>query len=137
MGELIPSIVPNLTAARIKSLDKPGKYGDGLGLYLNIARSGSKSWIQRITIDGKGCELGLGDSLPSSSPMLGRKPPKAAPSVLTSEQAARIVHELNIPRWKNAKRAISWIQTLERHAFPVIGDFPVDQIGRQDALRFC
>ncbi len=56
------------------------------------------------------------------------------PVAPTFREAARIVHELNIPRWKNAKHAKSWIQTLKRHAFPVIGDVPVERIGRQDVL---
>ena len=36
----------------VKALSRPGRYGDGNGLYLNIAVGGSKSWVQRITIDG-------------------------------------------------------------------------------------
>ena len=37
-----------LTALAAKALSKPGRHGDGDGLYLNVAPSGSKSWIQRI-----------------------------------------------------------------------------------------
>ena len=48
------------TALAIRKATKPGKCGDGQGLYLNVARGGSKSWIQRITIDGKRKEIGLG-----------------------------------------------------------------------------
>ena len=49
-----------LTAAKIKSLSSSGLYGDGGTLYLNIAPRGSKSWIQRITINGKRRDIGLG-----------------------------------------------------------------------------
>ena len=49
-----------LTAAKIKSLTNAGLYGDGGTLYLNIAPRGSKSWIQRITINGKRRDIGLG-----------------------------------------------------------------------------
>ena len=41
-----------LTAAKVRSLNNPGRYSDCEGLYLNIARRGSKSWVQRICIDG-------------------------------------------------------------------------------------
>ena len=49
-----------LTAANVRALSKPGRSGDGGGLYLEIAKGGSKSWIQRITIDGRRRDLGLG-----------------------------------------------------------------------------
>ncbi len=49
-----------LTAAKAISLSKPGRYGDGGTLFLYVAATGSKSWIQRITIDGKRHDIGLG-----------------------------------------------------------------------------
>jgi hypothetical protein len=48
-----------LTAAKVRSLNDPGRYSDGEGLYLNIARLGSKSWVQRISIDGFRRGIGL------------------------------------------------------------------------------
>lgn len=42
------------------SVQKPGKYFDGHGLYLRVQPNGSRFWIQRITIQGKRRELGLG-----------------------------------------------------------------------------
>ena len=47
-----------LTALSAKTLSKPGRHGDGL--YLNIAPSGSKSWVQRIVVDGRRRDIGLG-----------------------------------------------------------------------------
>ena len=49
--------------------------------------------------------------------------------------AAYAVHETNKPRWRNARHAAGWIQTLERHAMPVLGKMPVDTIGRMDVLK--
>ena len=40
-----------LTALSAKNLTKPGRHGDADGLYLNIAASGSKSWVQRSGLD--------------------------------------------------------------------------------------
>ena len=48
-----------LTAVKVKNLRQPGRYGDGQGLYLNVAPGGSKSWVQRIAADGKRSDLGL------------------------------------------------------------------------------
>ena len=49
-----------LTANQVKAIKEPGRYGDGLGLYLSVAPGGSKNWVQRISIDGKRRDLGLG-----------------------------------------------------------------------------
>ena len=38
------------------------------------------------------------------------------------------------PRWRNDKHADSWMQTLERHAFPALGGLSVDRIERADVL---
>ena len=49
-----------LTASKVTDLTKPGRYGDGGGLYLNIAPGGTKNWVQRVTIGGKRTDRGLG-----------------------------------------------------------------------------
>ena len=66
----------------------------------------------------------------------GRDPlaEKRRPAVPTFREAAHATHEANRPRWRNRRHALSWIQTLERHAFPGIGNMPVDTIGRADVL---
>ena len=48
----------SLSVGKLKALANPGRHGDGDGLYLNIAKSGSKSWILRAVIDGKRRDLG-------------------------------------------------------------------------------
>ena len=48
-----------LTAAAVKTA-KPGRYGDGNGLYLLVRPSGSKFWLFRYTRAGKMREMGLG-----------------------------------------------------------------------------
>ena len=138
-----------LAAARVKTLSKPGRYGDGEGLYLNIAPGGSKSWVQRITIEGRRRDMGLG-GYPAVS--LARARRRAAdnraavadgrdilserrrPATPTFREAALTVHETNRPRWRNAKQTRNWIQTLERHAMPTLADIPVDRIGREEVL---
>ena len=52
--------VNRLTALRVKKLETKGWYPDGLGLYLQISKSGSKSWVYRYTRDGKQRWHGLG-----------------------------------------------------------------------------
>ena len=144
----------NLTAAKAKSLSKPGMHGDGEGLYLSVSRSGSRSWLQRISIDGRRREIGLG-SFPAvglaqarglaaanrtavaegRDPLAERREAKRKVAIPTFREAAKQTFEANRPRWRNGKHTLSWWQTLERHAFPILGDMPVDRIGREDVLR--
>ena len=49
-----------LTALAVKRKRKRGMYGDGFGLYLQVAEGGSKSWVLRFKINGKPRHFGLG-----------------------------------------------------------------------------
>ena len=49
-----------LTVGMVKALKEPGRYGDGGTLYLVVAPRGSKSWVQRFTVNGKRRDHGLG-----------------------------------------------------------------------------
>ena len=53
----------------------------------------------------------------------------------TFRDAAQRVFEANLPRWRNGKHVKTWLQSLDRYAFPVIGDTPVDRIESSDILR--
>lgn len=48
-----------LTSLKVKSA-KPGRHGDGQGLYLLVKPSGTRSWLLRIQRDGKRQDIGLG-----------------------------------------------------------------------------
>ena len=49
-----------LNHGKIRALREPGRYADGGTLYLRVAPGGSKSWIQRATINGRRRDIGLG-----------------------------------------------------------------------------
>ena len=49
-----------LTADKARRIDKPGLYRADPTLYLLINRGGSKNWIQRVTINGRRRDMGLG-----------------------------------------------------------------------------
>ena len=144
----------NLTAATVKSLSKPGMHGDGDGLYLNVTKTGSRSWVFRYSMAARRRDIGLG-SFPAISlarartlagghrtavaegrdPLAEKQAAKRKASIPTFREAAERTFEANQPRWRNGKHTKSWWQTLERHAMPILGDMPVDQIGREDVLR--
>ncbi len=139
-----------LSATQVKALEEPGRYSDGGGLHLYISKAGGKSWVQRITVDGRRRDIGLG-GYPSVS--LARAREKAAANraaiadgrdpvaekrtlaTPTFREAACSVYEANRPRWRNAKHIANWTQVLERHAMPALGSTPIDRIGRGDVLR--
>ncbi len=47
-------------AARMRTLTKPGAYGDGAGLYLQVRGPDKRSWLYRFTLHGKPHLMGLG-----------------------------------------------------------------------------
>ena len=49
-----------LSAQTVKALTEPGSYTDGQTLTLRVSENGKKRWIQRISINGKQHNLGLG-----------------------------------------------------------------------------
>ena len=141
--------MPQLTAAKIRSISTPGRHGDGAGLYLNVTAAGSKSWVQRIVIDGRRRDIGLGGYpavglAEARSLAVGNQTAiakgldpvieKRRSAIPTFREAARQTHQGNLPRWRNQRHALSWLQTLERHAFPILGNMPVDRISGADVL---
>ena len=129
-----------LAALAAKTLNQPGRHGDGDGLYLNITPSGSKSWVQRIVIHGRRRDIGLGPypavSLARARSMAqenrsavaeGRDPVaekrqereavrRPAPSIPTFAEAATRVIEIRRPTWSNPKHVAQWQSTL--HTLP-------------------
>ena len=107
-----------LTATRVNAIKQPGRYGDGLGLYLNVAPGGSKNWIQRISIEGKRRDIGLGgyptvslaeareNARENRAAVAGGRNPlseKATPlrTIPTIEEAARCQGRRNcVPPWR-------------------------------------
>ena len=51
-----------LTTCFIETIEHPGKYYDIHGLFLRVYPAGSKNWYQRLTINGRRHEFGLGNA---------------------------------------------------------------------------
>lgn len=139
-----------LTALAVKNATEPGKYFDGNGLYLRVDKNGSKFWVQRIMIRGKRTEIGLGNatltSLAEARPIAAEnrklaraggdplKTKREAEAFLTFEEAARKVHEIHRPTWRNPKHAAQFLATLETYAFPRIGKTKVQDVATADVF---
>lgn len=148
-----------LTALEVAKLEKPGYYPDGAGLYLQVSKSGSKSWIMRYTLDGKPCEMGLGSFLTFTlaearqrataqrklladgiDPLAKKRGDllvkrMAEASIITFDKAAADFIAANSPAWRNAKHGDQWRNTLATYASPVIGALPVSKIETAHVLR--
>lgn len=140
-----------LTARFVETVTAPGKYFDGQGLFLRVAKNGAKQWVQRITIRGKRCELGLG-SPPAvtlamarkvalenrGKAMLGGDPlaeKRAARGRLTFAAAADRYAEVRLTEIKNPKDRKRWRTLLEVYAHPILARRDVSDITVQDVLR--
>jgi integrase len=102
----------------------------GLGPYpevsLAVARETASSYRQQIR-----------DGL---DPLQERRDAKNALRVerakqLTFEEAALRVHEIKKQEFRNGKHKNDWINALKRHAFPIIGKMPVQQIERSHIMQ--
>ena len=51
-----------LTATKISKKLKPGRYGDGDGLFLLVGKTESKSWVLRVQKAGRRRDIGLGSA---------------------------------------------------------------------------
>lgn len=140
-----------LTARVVESAKEPGKYFDGNGLYLRVDKAGLRYWVQRIVIRGKRREIGLGSpelvtlatardaarrnrqmAYEGQDPIQARQDARAVP---TFEEAARTVHELHKPTWRNEKHAAQFIATLETYAFPNFGNIRVSEVTSADLMK--
>ena len=146
-----------LSAAFVKTVKTPGRYGDGgrgsHGLYLRVwiranGRVG-KSWGQRVRINGRLTNLGLGpypvvtlasargQALENSRAVYqGRDPRRGGVgSAPTFEEAAERVIRLRSKSWKSPEQvARQWRQLFRDYAFPVLGAKALDAITRADVL---
>jgi len=135
-----------LSAQYLNSNLDAGRYYDdnGTGLNIHVRKSGSKNWSQRLRINGKQIELGLGSyptvsltearSLAAKNKALSAqginpKTHKEKPTIIpTFAEIADTVLEIKNAELTNEKHKAQWRSTLEQYAFPTIGSLPVNQI---------
>ncbi len=133
-----------LTATAMKASRKPGRYGDGDGLFLVVSTSGSASWVVRVQKAGRRRDIGIGSakkvslatarekaSVVRSQMEAGLDPVaerRKAEGIPTFREAAATVFAASQKTWRNGKHQWQWMRTLEMFAFPTIGDMRVSEI---------
>ena len=125
-----------LSARSVAIETKPGRHADGGNLYLNVTKTGARSWVFMFKLAGRQREMGLGSvrdvSLAKARDLAatarqavaeGRDPLQArqAVAVQTFGECADAYIEAMRPGWRNAKHAAQWTMTLTKYAEPLRG----------------
>ena len=140
-----------LTPAFVRNVSQAGRYCDGQGLYLDVRPSGSRGWIQRLTIRGRRTELGLGGfplvslkearekafanrklAREGGDPLSEKRRVESTP---TFADATRQVWNQLRPGWRSPQHAQLWLSSLERYAVPRIGKMPISEVTSADVIE--
>ena len=139
-----------LTPLFVRSVSRAGRYCDGHGLYLDVRPSGSRGWIQRLTIRGRRAELGLGGfplvslkearekafanrklAREGGDPLSEKRRTESTPTF--AEATYQVYNQLR-PGWRSPQHAQLWLSSLERYALPRIGGMPVSEVTSADVI---
>ena len=144
-----------LSARFVTTVEQPGRYGDGRGsgglslLVKHTARGHlAKSWAQRINVEGRQRNLGLGSwphvslaearekcALNLVARRRGELVPGRKRTVPTFEEAVEKVIAVHRAGWKAGSRSEEdWRATLRDYAIPTLGGRPVDRITTADVM---
>jgi integrase len=152
-----------LTTRKVAAASKRGYYADGSGLYLQVSKSGTKSWIFRYMANGKNRDMGLGsisdftlaevrerahklrqqikDGL---DPIDERRDSKIArhqaalresASHMSFSDCAKAYLAEHSSTWRNNKHRAQWASTLER-ANKAFGDLSVGSVDVDVLTKF-
>lgn len=135
-----------------RALQKPDRYCDRHGLYLEVGRVGRGSWLFRFQRGGRERWMGLGPThtfnllearerarkarqqLADGIDPLNARRAEEAQSVLaaakckTFKECAEEFFSDNAERWRNKKHRAQFVSSLEMYVFPVIGSIAVGDI---------
>jgi integrase len=151
--------IERLTALKVARLIKPGRYGDGKGLNLQITKTGAKSWVFRYERGGRERLMGLGplhtvsladarekarvlraQLLQGVDPLEQRHADVVA---MRAEQASNLDFDTcaakyiasREPEWKNGKHRDQWESTLRVYVSPHFGSIYVRRINTAMVLK--
>jgi integrase len=122
--------------ARQAATSKPGRYGDGGGLYLIVSPSGARKWVLRFSFSGKVTEMGLGSAETVSLADARGKATETQKQLKSGlnpievkRQAAAVkagkptfgrvadnLIEAKKAEWRNTKHLDQWKSSLEKNA---------------------
>lgn len=151
--------IEKLTASKIARISKPGKYGDGNGLYLQITKGFVKSWVFRYQIKGVEHYMGLGPLYAVDVKEAREAACKARACLARGgnplmERAAILLEKKNLEEnnknfdecvveyiahhkheWKSKKHLKQWESSLNTYVSPYFGKMDVREIKTALILR--
>jgi integrase len=143
---------PRLTTVTVRQAKRPGLHGDGLGLFLQVAKGGTKSWVFRYKVAGRLRVMGLGPlhtiglaearerarecrklRLDGIDPIDARRGQRAAQRLdaakaMTFGECADAYIEAHRAGWRNAKHGAQWAATIAAYVDPHFGSLPVQAV---------
>ena len=141
-----------LSPSFVDRVREPGRYGDnrgghGLSLLVKVMKSGrvSRSWSQRVRIDGRLTNKGLG-SYPiitlSHARKLAMENRRAlaegrnpwAPGVPSFREAAEKVLVIQRESWRGAKTRRDWVAMMDHYILPKLGEVRIDRLTAKQIL---
>ena len=152
LGHVVANGIHRLSLSRITKTTQRGLYGDGGGLYLQVASNGSRSWLFRYSRRGRARHVGLGalhavsiddarakarayrrllnDNL---DPLEYKKAQRAAAHLeaaksMTFDDCASAYIASHQAGWKNKRHVAQWRSTLATYVTPMFGQLPVQAI---------
>ena len=151
--------INKLSATKVNGLKARGFYGDGGGLYLQVAKGGSKSWVFRYKRSGKARDMGLGSLitiglgeardlandcrrqlLKGVDPLEARRAERTAQEIeaakaITFDQCCATYIADNSVAWKSPVHRQQWSNTMATYVKPVFGSLPVQAIDTALVLK--
>lgn len=146
-------------SARHLSSKRTGMYADGGGLYLQVTKTGARSWLFCYMLNRKSREMGLGSlkdvSLAEArqlavaarqlvragvDPIERRKQERAQQaladaSAVTFQEAAEAYVSAHESGWRNEKHRQQWKNTLATYVYPLMGTLPISSICTEHIMR--
>ena len=145
-----------LTVRAVAAANQHGLYSDGGGLYLAVARGGSKSWLYRFMLRRRSRDMGLGgvdvvslaearekalearklvkagvDPIDARNAERARQATDAATSPWTFMHCAEKYIASHEKGWRSAKHRAQWSNSLATYVYPAFGDVPVDAVDQR------
>ena len=133
-----------LSATGVRAATRPGRLGDGDGLFLVIGTTGSKSWVCMVQKNGRRRDIGLGSASKVTLATARKRAEEVrgwmesgldpvfekrkAGGIPTFKEAAAKVFAANRKTWRNEKHEWQWKRTLEQFVYPTLGGVRVSEI---------
>lgn len=151
----MPETPRRLTLSFVRRVREPGRYYDQDGLILTVSKGGGKSWIQRLTIQGRRQDIGLGSAhlitpaqarrqalknreiaRAGGNPLApqpdGRRSPRTEPREITFSRFTLTRHRRLIAAGLGLTRIKEERSRITRFVIPRIGRIPMARVSTED-----